>query len=70
MPRSDLTGAADEFFVLATVDTDFGDGPIDGSTTSAARHVVGGLKLGSAITADATSRMNATRSPNGRHRDR
>ena len=61
---SDLTGAGDEFFVLATIDTDFGDGPSAYETTNAARHVVGGLKLGSAITADATATLNPTTSPN------
>ena len=48
---------------MATIDNDFGDGPsVYGPRR--ARHAVGGLKLGSAITADATAALNPTTSPN------
>ncbi|SDP70151.1 CshA-type fibril repeat-containing protein [Pedococcus dokdonensis] len=62
------SSSIDEFSAVATIDSDFGDAPtsIDG-TTDGARHAVGGLKLGSSITPDATTgvtALNPTQSPN------
>ena len=55
--------SGDAFFVLATTDQDFGDGPASYDGADAARSVVGDLRLGTAVTADATNTPNATTSP-------
>lgn len=58
-----LTSGNDEYTITATIDQDFGDAPASYDAGGAARHAVGGLKLGATITADATAIENATVSP-------
>ena len=59
-----LTNGADEYLVLATVDQDYGDAPTSYDAGNAARAVVSDIRLGEQVTADNTTTLNATASPN------
>jgi CshA-type fibril repeat protein len=59
-----LTNGADEYSILATVDQDYGDAPASYDAGNAARAVVSDIRLGEQVTADDTTTLNATASPN------
>ena len=65
---TDSGPSADAINVAVSIDEDFGDAPAGYDATAAASHVVGDLKLGSAIDADNTGTLNGstavTPSPN------